>query len=182
MIKRILLAIPLLIAGAVIVCLAVLFLTGPEQVWATLFGDPDLGPTRFEELVLPDRPNHYLVCPPPLCAKAQAAQSSGTYAADRATMIDTLTDAARALPNVRMINGPEPDDVRFIQRTRLMQFPDTVSIRVVEAAPGESQLAIYSRSQIGRSDLGVNKRRIEAFLADVDARLAVRPAAAADTN
>ena len=45
-----------------------------------------------------------------------------------------------------------------------MRFPDTVSVVYFPKGAKRSNLAIYSRSQIGYSDMGVNKSRIENWL------------------
>jgi uncharacterized protein (DUF1499 family) len=50
---------------------------------------------------------------------------------------------------------------RYVQRSRLLGFPDTVVVRYIEQSQGRSTLA---RSQLGRSDLGVNKARLERWL------------------
>ena len=49
-----------------------------------------------------------------------------------------------------------------------MRFPDTVDIKILPVAGNESTLAIYSRSLIGRGDLGVNRARIARWLAALD--------------
>lgn len=53
---------------------------------------------------------------------------------------------------------------RYIQRSAPMQFPDTIVVRYIEQPEGRSTLAIYSRSQLGHSDLGVNLARLERWL------------------
>jgi uncharacterized protein (DUF1499 family) len=53
----------------------------------------------------------------------------------------------------------------FIQRSRLLRFPDTITVRFIPRSATQSTLAIYSRSHYGSSDLGVNRRRVTAWLA-----------------
>ena len=52
---------------------------------------------------------------------------------------------------------------RYLQRSRLMSFPDTIDVRFIAIDNDRSTLAIYSRSQIGRSDFGVNLERIRLW-------------------
>ena len=66
-----------------------------------------------------------------------------------------------------MQSGPEQD--RYLARTRLMRYPDTIVAEVIEQGPNLSTLALYSRSQIGRSDFGVNRRRIERWVERIGA-------------
>ena len=54
---------------------------------------------------------------------------------------------------------------RFIQYTRLMRFPDTIDVQVLPVGDNQSTLAIYSRSLVGRNDFGVNRARVERWLA-----------------
>ena len=53
--------------------------------------------------------------------------------------------------------------VTFVQRTKLMAYPDYVSARAV-AVDGGAALYIYSRSRFGRKDFDVNKARVLAWL------------------
>jgi uncharacterized protein (DUF1499 family) len=46
----------------------------------------------------------------------------------------------------------------------MMRFPDTIDVLIIGCGEGRSTLALYSRSQIGRSDLGINRARLERWL------------------
>lgn len=65
----------------------------------------------------------------------------------------------------RLAGAPEDLWVTYVQRSRLMGYPDYVSVRVVPLGPGRATLAIYSRARYGQSDLGVNRARVEKWLA-----------------
>jgi uncharacterized protein (DUF1499 family) len=52
----------------------------------------------------------------------------------------------------------------YIQRSALFRFPDVITVELVTLAPDRSSLAIYSRSRYGRSDFGVNRRRVLRWL------------------
>jgi hypothetical protein len=56
----------------------------------------------------------------------------------------------------------------YVVRSRLFNFPDLVALQVNP----DSTLVIWSRSVYGRSDLGVNARRVVAWLAALDTVLA----------
>jgi uncharacterized protein (DUF1499 family) len=45
-----------------------------------------------------------------------------------------------------------------------MRYPDTVVVQVFERDGSLSTLALYSRSQIGSSDFGVNGRRLARWV------------------
>ncbi|MCK0167175.1 DUF1499 domain-containing protein [Jannaschia sp. S6380] len=76
-----------------------------------------------------------------------------------------LDKAAMAEPGTERIAGT-PDDlwVTYVQRSRLMGFPDAISVRAMADGTG-SRMAIFSRSRFGQSDLGVNAARVERWLA-----------------
>lgn len=65
----------------------------------------------------------------------------------------------------RLAGGPEELWATYIQRSRLLRFPDYVSVRFIDFGDGRSTLALHSRARYGRSDLGVNQARVEAWLA-----------------
>jgi len=52
----------------------------------------------------------------------------------------------------------------YIQRSALMQFPDSITVRFISLGKNQSTLAIYSRSHYGYSDFGVNEARIRKWL------------------
>ncbi len=55
--------------------------------------------------------------------------------------------------------------VTWLARTRLMGYPDFVSIRLDPAEGGGTQLTALSRSRFGQSDLGINAARLDRWLA-----------------
>lgn len=162
----------LLVIGAVLAALLAAFaVVGPERVWTALYGEPDLGATDFATLQRPATPNSALVCPAGVCARTQPDRTAPVYPVSTDTLLRTLKEMVAADPDNRIVGAPAPDDLRFVARTPVLRFPDTVSVTVLETAPGAASLAIYSRSQIGRSDLGVNAARIDRLLAALDERL-----------
>ena len=52
----------------------------------------------------------------------------------------------------------------YVQTTALFAFPDYITVKAVSVADG-SGLVIWSRSRFGASDFGVNKARIDDWLA-----------------
>ena len=55
------------------------------------------------------------------------------------------------------------DQLVFVQRSQFLGFPDTIWIQGVSVDFGAS-LIIYSRSNYGYWDLGVNRERIRTWL------------------
>ncbi len=58
----------------------------------------------------------------------------------------------------------------FVARSAVFNFPDLIAAQVSEAGADHSTLVLYSRSVYGYSDLGVNRRRLDGWLADLRTR------------
>jgi uncharacterized protein (DUF1499 family) len=140
---------------------------------ARLTGGPlDIGPTRFETLTRRATRNDALVCPPGLCVRADADASATVYDVSPAELLTRLRRVALAEPRTHELAcNPDCDhSLRFVQYSRLFRFPDTVDVAAFRAGEGKSTLAIYSRSLVGRGDLGVNAARVKRWLTKLDSQ------------
>ncbi len=156
---------------AILALTGVFLILGPERIWL-LFGPADLGPVTFETLKRRSTPNDALACPPEPCG-SEADILSPVFAVDVPTLRKAL---ARALATERRLTLVDIDDKtpadRYIQRSERMRFPDTIVVRYFPLDGDRSTVAIYSRSQLGRSDLGVNLTRVERWLAKLEREVA----------
>lgn len=90
------------------------------------------------------------------------------WAAEPAALLAALDRVALAEARTARIAGaPEALHATYVQRSRLMGWPDYVSVRALPAEGGAT-LLVYSRSRFGESDLGVNRARLDRWLAAVD--------------
>jgi uncharacterized protein (DUF1499 family) len=71
----------------------------------------------------------------------------------------SLVEHLRARPRVELVSV-EADYVHAVFRSALFRFPDDVEFRLDRAA---HVIHVRSASRIGRSDLGANRRRVEAL-------------------
>ena len=70
------------------------------------------------------------------------------------------------MPGVRQIEAHGDGwQFTYVERSRLMGYPDLITVRYFSLEANTSTLALYSRSLYGYSDLGVNQKRIEQWLA-----------------
>ncbi len=71
--------------------------------------------------------------------------------------------------------GEDPDigQLVFVQRSRIFGFVDTIWIQTVDLEP-KASVIMYSRSNVGFWDLGVNRRRVQTWLSEIES--AVEPA------
>jgi len=66
---------------------------------------------------------------------------------------------------------PDRLQAQYVARSAVFNFPDLITTQVVAAGPDASALVLYSRSVYGRSDLGVNRKRLRAWLAALNTML-----------
>jgi uncharacterized protein (DUF1499 family) len=143
--------------------LAVLLL-GPARIW-DLFGPADLGPVDFARLERRSSPNDALACPEGMCGAARVDIVTPVFAMDARALRAAMTRALAAEPDLQRV-AADADALaeRYVQRTRLLGFPDTIDLRYVDLPDRRSTLALYSRSKLGYADLGANRARIERWL------------------
>lgn len=140
-----------------------------ERLWQAGFGSPDLGAVDFRTLTRRKSPNDALICPKDVCPAATPDREPPVFALPAARLRRLVAEIALWEPNTSLLqSGPEQD--RYLVRTRLMRFPDTVVVQVIARGEERSTLALYSRSQVGRSDFGVNRRRLEHWLSRIAER------------
>ncbi len=150
-------------AAIAVAAIAVFFIAGPERFWA-LAGPADLGPVTFETLKRRATPNDALACPPDTClAKSDIVPPVFAVSADdlRAAFVEAIASE----PNIEQVASDGAEQTyRYIQRTKIMRFPDTIVVRFFDLGEGRSTLALYGRSQLGEGDLGVNRSRLRRWL------------------
>ena len=155
-----------LVALAALAVVAFLVL-GPARVWG-VFGPPDLGAVDFARLERRSTPNDALACPAGACGGARADLAPPVFAIDARALRDVVGKAIAAEPNLIRVAADEAAGTeRYVQRSALLGFPDTIVVRYLDLPGGRSTLALYSRSQLGHSDLGANKARLERWLARI---------------
>ena len=127
-------------------------------------GDVDLS-VDFATLALAPTPNQYLVCPAGECG-GQAHRAAPVYEVPVARLAAAWRQVVAEQPRVEVRSVDEAGSpTALIQRTKLLRFPDLVTVAFAPLDEGRSTLYVYSRSVYGESDLGVNARRIDAWLA-----------------
>lgn len=150
----------------------VVFVVGRDTTWRLAFGDPDQGHVDFATLRKGPTPNQWLIGPPDRLVATPDAVAP-VYARPAGALFASLVAIAEAEPRTtRLAIFPQQLEARFLQRTAWMRFPDTIVVKVYELEPGRATVAAYSRSQIGYSDFGVNRARLERWL---DALAAAAP-------
>jgi uncharacterized protein (DUF1499 family) len=121
------------------------------------------------------RPNDWLICPAEACA-AEASATAPSFPAAPGELLAAWRAVLAAQPRATVIAVDEPRGLVMAQdRTPVLRFVDTVTVRVLPAGDGGSTFAAYSRSEIGYGDLGTNRRRLDAWSAEVGRELEAAP-------
>lgn len=117
-------------------------------------------------------PNSFLMAPEGLCKSSKIDAVAPVYPVLPVKLRQALLQIAIAKPR---LSHRFKDDTGlyddFVVRSALFQFPDLISIQFLDVKGQRSTLAVYSRSVYGRSDLGVNRARITAWLRELNASI-----------
>lgn len=131
-------------------------------------GLPPAEPLDFATLVLPSSPNTCLAVPPGF---PQAHLATPPLAADPDAAWQALRRLGEQFPRTtKLAEWPDRRQAQWVVRSAIMNFPDIV-VGEITAGPAGSGLFLFSRSLFGYSDLGVNRKRVEAWIAALQAAL-----------
>jgi uncharacterized protein (DUF1499 family) len=129
-------------------------------------------PIDFTQLKLTWRPNQFLVLPAGFIGKAQAHAESPVFLAAPEHVLEALKRVALAEPRTALLDEDRAAHrLALVARSKTFHFPDFIDVEAVALAPGQTALAIYSRAKFGIRDFGVNRARIERWLAALQAAL-----------
>jgi uncharacterized protein (DUF1499 family) len=96
---------------------------------------------------------------------------------DRAPVFDVTPDVMAArIDAIATAEGADliggslaQGHMTYVVRSRLMGYPDAVSVRLVPVGQG-TRVEIFSRSRFGYSDMGVNAARVERWISEARAQ------------
>lgn len=152
----------LILLAVIVLAAGGLFLAGPERLWEQLGGPADQGAIVFPDLSRSPTPNDALACSPGACSGGSDIELP-LYQDAPAALLDRLDQAVLADPNVtRVDDRAAPNYRRYVARTPVLRFPDTIDVEALRG-DGGTRLRLYSRSLLGKSDLGANSERLETW-------------------
>ncbi len=166
---RILRYILVALAG-IVIAIAALIWEG-ETLETVVFTIGEVPVVDFASLQRSPTPNQYLLCPADVCA----TETDGA-----APVFAVTAERLQGIWELMIAEEPRVQEVRrdlatmavdYVQRTRLLRFPDLITVRFIPVDDTHATLAIYSRSLYGKGDMGVNRARIEGWLAKLKTRV-----------
>jgi uncharacterized protein (DUF1499 family) len=127
---------------------------------AGLPAPPLMDMTRIER---PATPNSFLAGPRDMTPRPD--EIIGPMNIASAMLYDRARVAFSAQPRTYVAaEYPAQHQIHYVVRSKLMNYPDLVTVQVNDAGAERSTVVIWSRSVYGRSDFGVNRKRTEAWL------------------
>lgn len=142
-----------------------LFFRSPETFWELVIGDPDLGHVDFPTLKKNRRPNQFLLCPKEVCKNETPDAEPPVFKMTKERLKTSFTQALGT--ESRSTVDDAGDGLRFIMRSPIFRFPDTISVEFFDIQGGAT-LAIYSRAQIGYRDFGANEKRVRRWISTLE--------------
>jgi uncharacterized protein (DUF1499 family) len=123
-------------------------------------------PVDFDHLVRPSKPNTALAAPAGYSPKPDIV--TPVYSVSPTELFAIVHRVAAAQPATFKLGEDESTlEAGWVGRSLVFNFPDIIWGQVRPAESGNSELLLYSRSIYGRSDFGVNRHRVETWLAAV---------------
>lgn len=106
------------------------------------------------DVSLPKSPNFYIT-----------ADEEGQFAVSAPDSARALQALAMEMPRTKVLFISDDKMTQtYVNRTLLMGYPDYISVSIRAVSPRSSTIKIFSRSRFGKSDLGVNQRRVHQWL------------------
>lgn len=87
------------------------------------------------------------------------------YPVPAAELLAAIDRVALATPRtIRLAGSPGEGRITYVTRSRLVGFPDYTTVEAAPAGGGAALIAV-ARQRYGTGDMGVNRARLEAWLA-----------------
>ncbi|MEO8558527.1 MAG: DUF1499 domain-containing protein [Rhodospirillales bacterium] len=123
----------------------------------------------YSRLRLKRSPNQYLVAPPGITADPPH-RPAPVFDMPVEKLAAQFRAYALNQPRVTLIGvSIDGRDLELVQRSKVFRFPDRISVRFLPLALNKSTVIVYSRAKYGYRDFGVNRMRIDAWLAALGA-------------
>ncbi|MEM6381702.1 MAG: DUF1499 domain-containing protein [Pseudomonadota bacterium] len=151
-----------------VVAVVAFFAVGPQTVWRTLAGDPDTGRLALADIARTGKPNDALLAPE-TATPIPPDRVAPVFAVAAPVLFQTVIDRVEAQSSVTWAEkDPEGLYARAVTFSPTLRFPDVNHIWVVADGDASASIAFYAAAQLGHSDLGKNRQRLETWLGLLD--------------
>lgn len=151
--------------------IARLFLASLCLTAAACTSTPEPSPTMLDiqSVQKSSKPNQYLVAPEGWLSSETPDATAPVFSQSPDVVFARLLDVIEKTGGTSEVSATK-ETGRIAYVAKVVIFKDDVDIAVLPHPEG-STLAVFSRSRVGYSDLGVNKKRVEQLLSDLQAAL-----------
>jgi uncharacterized protein (DUF1499 family) len=133
-------------------------------------GLPTPPPMDIAQIVWPATPNTALAAPQDFKPPPDIATPSYQLQPDR--LFALVQEVGTHQPRTwQAAVYPDRLQAHYVARSAVFNFPDLIMVQVTKTTPDKSGLIVYSRSIYGHSDLGVNRKRLETWIAALQTKL-----------
>jgi uncharacterized protein (DUF1499 family) len=123
-------------------------------------------PLEFASLVLPRSPNTCLAAP--AWHPGFKHLETPLYPVSPARLFAALRQVVAPMPRTTLMAAwEERFQAQWVERSAVANFPDIIVAQAVAGPEGGAGLFLYSHSLFGYSDLGVNRSRVDRWLAAI---------------
>lgn len=114
--------------------------------------------------------NEYLVAPAKFAPYARVVKAP-EYSISEADLAKVIDKVVMRSPRISKIaTDADTGRMEYVQRTLLFRFPDVITFQPIAlSSKDSSSVAIHSYSIYGAGDLGVNAKRVKAWMSEIHA-------------
>jgi uncharacterized protein (DUF1499 family) len=114
------------------------------------------------------RSNVFAACPPGYCTPPGDIESP-IFAMDWERLRGYWSELMAVQARIGLVAwDPQRHRATYLEHSAVFRFPDIVTVEFVAIGDGKSSVAIDSRSRYGKGDMGVNRRRVIAWLTTLE--------------
>lgn len=161
----------LILASLSSLLLAVAVIVLGLRIYLGREGESRLAPDEIIDFAARDsagRSNVFAACPPGYCAPPGDIESPA-FAMDWERLRGYWSELMSVQRRVGLVAwDPQRHRATYIEHSAVFRFPDIVTVEFIALDGGRSTVAIDSRSRYGKGDMGVNRRRVLAWLSTLE--------------
>ena len=88
------------------------------------------------------------------------------------TVLEAFSDIALGNRGVRIVEGSVDEGmITFVARSRVFGFRDFITVKAVDEAGGVTKLSVFARPRFNVYDWGVNAKRLDRWLGELEQTL-----------
>lgn len=119
---------------------------------------------NLQSLTLSKYPNYYLICPQNYC-NVTPNENSPEYPVSADDLFNAWNLMISQEQNVTVLDSvPSRGQYDYIAKTSAFGFPNIVTVQFIALTDTSSTIAVYSRSKFGFYDFGLNKKRLQKWM------------------